>query len=141
MLFGAYQAGGNTVLGLNMADIRRGDPYTLLDGTEALASGSYSVAFAAGVGQGGVVAQSFYMQCAAGTEWTVQGSNGPSTADTPTSPTSTLNTFGATFQDLAGSDTMGPGVFTDITGTSLWYRIHIKTLAGGDTPVCIARRA
>lgn len=142
MLFGAYQAGGNLVLGLNMTDLRRGDSLTLMDGSEAVATGVASVAFAAGIGPGGVVAQSFYVQgCANGTKWTIQGSNGPATADTPTSPASTLNAFDATFQDLAGSDTTGNGLFTDTTGSSLWYRFNIKTYVAGDHPVVIVRRA
>lgn len=144
MLFGAYQSGGSSVLGLNMADLRRGDDYTLLDGTETLASGSSSVAFAAGPDPhgGGIIASSFYVQgCGNGSEWTIQGSNGPSTADNPSSPTSTLNAFDATFQDLANSDTTGNGVFTEGTGTSVWYRFHVKTLANGDAPVVKVRRA
>ena len=78
--------------------------------------------------------------CTNGTEWTIQGSNGPSTADTPGTPTSALTKFAATFQDLPGSDTTGNGVYTD-SGSAIWYRFKIKTLANGDVPVVIVRRS
>jgi hypothetical protein len=143
MLFGAYQAGGAIPMGLNVVDLRRGDQYVMMDGTETVASGSASVHFSAGPDAhgGGVINTSFFVQgCSNGTEWTIQGSNGPSTADSPSSPTSTLNAFAATFQDLAGSDTTGNGAYTDV-GSATWYRFHIKTLAGGDAPVVIVRRS
>lgn len=141
-LFGVYQSGGAPELALNMVDLRRGDSYTLMDGTETVATGTSSVAFAAGPDPGGVVATSYYVTgCTNNTEWTIQGSNGPSTADSPGVPTSGVTAFGATFQDIAGSDTTGNGIFTDSTGSSIWYRFHIKTLQSGDHPVVIARRA
>ena len=142
MLFGTYQAGSAIPLGLNVVDLRCGDQYVMMDGTETVVTGSASVHFSAGPNpQGGVVNSSFYVQgCAGGSEWTIQGSNGPSTADNPSSPVSTLTAFAATFQDLPGSDTTGNGVYTDV-GASTWYRFHIKTLAGSDAPVVIVRRA
>lgn len=143
MLFGAYQAGGAVPMGLNVVDLRRGDDYKMMDGTELVVSGSASVHFSAGPDPhgGGVINSSFYVDgCSGGTEWTIQGSNGPSIADNPSSPTSTLVAFASTFKDLAGSDTIGNGPYTD-TGSAIWYRFHIKTLAGGDAPVVIVRRA
>ena len=144
MLFGAYQGGGAPELGLNVRDLRRGDELVLMDGTETVVSGSASVHFSAGPDPhgGGLIATSYYVTgCANGTEWEIEGSNGPSTADTPGSPTSKLTKFAATFQVLQGSDTLGNGIFTDITGSSIWFRFLIKTLAGGDAPIVIARRA
>jgi hypothetical protein len=141
MLFGTYQSGGAPELGLNVVDLRRGDQYVMMDGTETVASGSASVHFAAGTGVGGVINSSFSVQgCTKGTEWTIQGSNGPSTADSPGVPTSTLTKFAATFQDLPGSDIVGNGTYTD-TGSATWYRFHIKTLQAGDAPVVIVRRS
>ena len=143
MLFGTYQSGGAIELGLNVFDLRRGDSLTLMDATEVVATGSASVHFSAGPDPhgGGVMGTSFYVQgCSAGTEWTIQGSNGPSTADTPGTPTSALTKFAATFQDLPGSDTVGNGVYTD-TGAATWYRFRIKTLVGGDAPIVIVRRS
>lgn len=143
MLFGAYQAGGAPEFGLNVVDLRRGDQYVMMDGTEVVATGSASVHFSAGPDPhgGGVINSSFYVQgCPNNTEWTIQGSNGPSTADVPGSPVSLLTKFAATFQDLAGSDTIGNGTYTDV-GSATWYRFHIKTLQAGDAPVVIVRRS
>lgn len=141
MLFGAPQSGGNFVLGLNMTGLVRGDELTLMDGTEVVASGTSSVAFAAMVDSGGVVAQSFYVTgCDNNTVWIIQGSNGPSTPDDPTDPLSTLNDFGATFQNLSGIGATGNGVGVDSTGASIWYRFHIVTLVGDDHPVVRVRR-
>ena len=142
MLFGTYQSGGAVELGLNVTDVRRGDDYVMMDATETVATGSASVHFSAGPAPqgGGVINTSFYVQCASATDWTIQASDGPSTADSPGVPTSTLNTFAATFQDILGSDTTGKGMFTD-TGSAAWYRFNIKTLANGDHPVVRVRRA
>lgn len=143
MLFGAYQSGGAPELGLNVFDLRRGDELVMMDGTETVATGSASVHFSAGPDPhgGGVINSSFYVQgCTNGTEWAIQGSNGPSTADTPGVPTSLLTKFAATFQDLLGSDTVGNGTYTD-TGSAIWYRLVIKTFVGGDAPVVIVRRS
>jgi hypothetical protein len=140
MLFGTYQSGGAPELALNCTDVRRGDPYVLMDGTETVASGSSSVHFAAGSDPGGVVNSSFYVEGAPGTTWTIQGSNGPSTADTPGSPTSTITAFGATFLDLGGSETEGNGAYTDV-GSATWYRFHIVTLGSGDQPLVRVRRS
>lgn len=144
MLFGAYQSGNAIPMGLNVVDLRRGDDYTLMDGTEVVASGVNSVHYSAGPDPhgGGVIAASYYVQgCDNGTSWTIQGSNGPSTADNPNSPTSTLTAFSATFQDLPGSATTGNGLFVESTGASVWYRFHIATLVSGDHPVVKMRRA
>lgn len=143
MLFGAYQSGGANELGLNVFDLRRGDELVLMDGTEVLVSGSASVHFSAGPDPhgGGVINSSFYVQgCANGTTWTIQGSNGPSTADMPGVPTSALTKFAATFQDLPGSGTTGNGTYTDV-GSAIWYRLKIGTLQNGDNPVAIVRRS
>ena len=142
-LFGTYQSGGAVELGLNVTDVRRGDDYVMMDATETVATGSASVHFSAGPAPqgGGVINTSFYVQgCSGGTEWTIQASDGPSTADSPGVPTSTLSKFAATFQDILGSDTVGNGMFTD-TGSAAWYRFRIKALVGGDAPVVRVRRA
>ena len=80
MLFGTYQSGGAVELGLNVTDLRRGDDYVMMDGTEPVATGSASVHFSAGPAPqgGGVINTSFYVQCASTTEWTIQASDGPS---------------------------------------------------------------
>lgn len=141
-LFATYQSGGATELALNCTDVRRGDSLVLMTGTETVVTGSASIHFAAGSDPGGQVATSWYVTgCSGGTEWEVQGSNGPSTADSPGVPTSTLNNFAATFQSLSGSDTVNNGIFVESTGASIWYRFHVKTFVGGDAPVVIVRRA
>jgi hypothetical protein len=143
MLFGTYQSGGAVELGLNVFDIRRGGEIILMDGTETVATGSASVHFSAGPDPqgGGVINTAFYVQgCSGGTEWTIQASDGPSIADSPGVPTSTLSKFAATFQDILGSDTVGNGMFTD-TGSAAWYRFHIKTFVAGDAPAVRVRRA
>jgi hypothetical protein len=142
MLFGTYQSGGATELALNCTDLRRGDSLELMNGTETVVSGSASVHFAAGPAPAGVINTSFYVQgCGNGTEWVIQGSNGPSTADNPGVPTSTINNFAATFQNLTGSDTVGNGPpYTD-TGSAIWYRFYVKTFVAGDAPVVIVRRS
>lgn len=143
MLFGTYQAGGAPELGLNVTDLRRGDQYVMMTATEVVATGSASVHFSAGPDPhgGGVINSSFFVQgCSAGTEWTIQGSNGPSTPDSPGVPTSALTKFAATFQDLPGSDTTGNGTYTD-TGSATWYRFFVKSFVNGDIPVVIVRRS
>ena len=143
-LFATYGGGGAVELALNVRDLRRGDELVLMDGTETVASGSASVHYSAGPDPhgGGVMNDSFYVQgCGNGTTWTIQGSNGPSTADTPGSPTSTLNTFAATFQDITTPDPItGNGAYTD-QGSAIWKRFKIVILAGGDNPVVIVRRS
>ena len=140
-LFGTYGSGGAVELALNVRDLRRGNPLTLMDGTEVVATGSASIHFSAGPDPGGVVNTSFFVQgCSNGSEWTIQSSNGPSTADSPGVPTSTINAFGATFQNLPGSDTVGNGTYTDV-GSAIWYRFYIKVLQAGDAPAVIVRRA
>lgn len=142
MIFATYRSGPIVAMALNCTDLRRGDFDTLMDGSETVADGVSSIHFAAGVDPGGAVGQSFYVQgCAAGTAWTIQGSNGPCVADVPASPTSAVTAFNATFQDLNGSSTTGNGIYTEQTGTSLWYRFRITTLGSGDHPVVIVRRS
>lgn len=143
MLFGAYQSGGAIPMGLNVVDLRRGGQYVMMDGTETVVTGSASVHFSAGPDThgGGVIYSSFTVQgCSNNTEWTIQGSNGPSTADNPNSPTSTLTAFAATFQDIPGSDTTGNGLYTDV-GAWTWYRFFVKNFVAGDAPVVIVRRS
>lgn len=136
MLWATPQAGPNPILGLNLTDVHPGDNYTLLDGTETIATGSKSVAFARGSGPVLTDAgTTFYVSgCSNNSIWEVQGSNG-----VPSTQAWNLDNFDASFQAILGSQTTGNGAYTDV-GRAAYYRIAITTFEASDAPVAIAKR-
>lgn len=137
-LWGTGRPGGNSVPSLNFVSLIPGDDFTLLDGTEAVASGSKSVAFARGSGHCQTDAGSTFQisGCALGSVITFQSSNGVPGGNQG-APVFTLDQLDATFNDV--TDMTGNVGYTDV-GRPSFYRCVVKTLAVGDAPVVIVKR-
>lgn len=135
MLWATPQPGNNPNAQLNVTSLSPGDDYDLLDGTETVATGSKSVAFARATSRRDADnGASFYVTgCANGTQIEIQGSAG-----VPGSQTFNLANFDASFlalYDLAA----GNGTYTDI-GRASFYRALVKVFVGGDAPVVRVKR-
>lgn len=133
-LWGTGRAGANPISALNFVDLRPGDYETLLDGTEVIATGSKSIAFARGGSGSGMDAGSTFTVtgCPNGSIIDIQASN------TKTDDAGTLAAMDASFQNIGGTID-GNGFYTDI-GRSMFYRVIVTTFASGDVPVVIVKR-
>ena len=156
-LFGVAQSGYNSPgtnglpPGLNCQSITSSDDFVMLDGTEAIVTGSLSVHFSAQYAPGGGGSTAFFLTgCPGGSTVTIQGSNGLPrnnlTGEFLTPPT--VASFGATFsplqgESMVGSTTAGSGLGTANcldTGSCTFYRASVDNLVSGDKPVLIAKR-
>lgn len=133
-LWGTARAGANPISGLNFVDLRPGDHEKLLDGTETIATGSRSIAFARGN--------------ASGSTFTVTGCPNNSVIDiqassTKTDDAGTLAAMDASFQSVSlsggGGTITGNGFYTDV-GFSSFYRVIVTTFGAGDVPVVTVKR-
>lgn len=137
-LWGAGRPGGNSNPALNFVSLIPGDDFTLLDGTEAIVSGSKSVAFARGGGCSQTDAGSTFqiLGCANGSVVTFQSSNGV-VGDNKGAPVFTLAQLDATFNNLQAFT--GNAGYTDV-GRPSFYRAVVTTLVNGDAPIVIVKR-
>lgn len=137
-LWGATKAGANVDSRLNWTDLRGGDDFALLDGTETVATGSKSVPFARGYVPGGNLGRTYQISgCSGGTVITVQGSNGVSASDTTPTVTPTFANMDLSFNSVGLAQT-GNGALTD-QGSSAFYRVIVTTFVSGDIPVVIVK--
>lgn len=137
------QAGSNPNPFLNFTDVRPGDDYAMLDGTEVLITGSLSVAFARGDGRtDSDQGTSFYLSgCPNGTVVTIQVSPGiPTSANSANQGTLTVASLDATFQGVYDmAPTGGVAAYTDV-GRPAFYRAKIKSFVNGDVPILTVKR-
>ena len=134
-LWGTGYPGSNPVSALNFVDLRHGDDYTLLDGTETIATGSKSIAFARGANPGGDTGFTVSVSgCSNGSVIDVQQSNGVSASGRNPAVTPTLANMDASFNTISGDTITGNGASTD-TGGSAFYRLIVTLLVAGDVPV------
>lgn len=139
-LWGTGYPGSNSISALNFLDLRPGDDLALLDGTETVATGSASIAFARGYDVSGGNDCTFSVTgCASGSAGTIdiQGSNGVSVSGRNPTPTPTLANMDASFVKLA--TITGNGVYTE-TQRFEFYRAVVSSFASGDAPVIIVKR-
>lgn len=134
-LWGTARPGGASDAALNFTDLRPGDDETLFDGTETIANGSKSIAFARGSGMMGMDGGTTYQMqgCPNSTTWEIQGSNG-----VPYGVTLTLANLDASFVAISPLMT-GNAAYTDL-GRMSFYRFHIVTFQAGDVPVADVKR-
>ena len=134
-LWGANQAGANPISSLNFTDLRPGDYLILLDGTETIATGSKSIAFArGGSGSGADMGSTFAVTgCPNGSVIDVQASN------TKTDDAVSLVAMDASFNTILGDTINGNGASTDV-GRSSFYRVIVTNFVAGDVPVVIVKR-
>lgn len=137
-LWGTPRAGANPISALNFVDLRSGDYEKLLDGTETIATGSKSIAFARGMSPGGPDRSTFTVTgCPGGSTFDIQASS------TKTDDAATLALMDASFQNVSlggsGGTIIGNGFYTD-TGASMFYRIIVTAFVAGDVPVVIVKR-
>ncbi len=139
-LWGTGYPGCNPVSALNFLDLRSGDDMTLLDGTETIATGSTSIAFARGNDPGGNNGFTVSVSgCPGGTVIDVQQSDGVSASGRNPSPTPTLANMDASFNTITGDTINGNDSITDI-GRSAFYRVIVTNFVNGDVPVVIVKR-
>lgn len=140
-LWGTRQSGCNPDSRLNFTMLIPGDDLTLLDGTEAVVTGSKSLVWARGEGLVGTDAGSTYVinGCANGTVIGIQSSNGtPLYVNGVYSPM-TFDGLDASFETELGGEITGNGSYTD-PGRSRFYRLIVVTFVAGDAPVVIVQR-
>jgi hypothetical protein len=129
MLYGVAQSGPNiTSPGLNIAVLYPGDPYTLFDGTEVVASNLKSVAFQRGPSPAaGDSGMSFY----------AVGMASDMVIDIQAAARDVEADYGTVWQITA--DSAGKGQYTDI-GRGLVYRAVISTYSTGTMPTLRVQR-
>jgi hypothetical protein len=134
-LWGTPKAGANPISGLNFTDLRPGDYLTLFDGTETIATGSKSIAFArGGSGSGADMGSTFAVTgCPGGSVFDVQQSN------TKTDDAGSLDAMDATFNTVTGDTINGNNSVTDI-GRSMFYRLICTNFVAGDVPIANVKR-
>ena len=128
-IYGVAQSGPNiTSPGLNVAVLYPGDPYTLFDGTETVASNLKSVAIQRGpspaAGDNGI---SFY----------AKGMASDMIIDIQGAPRDVEAEYTTLWQITA--DASGLGAYTDI-GRALCYRAVISTYTSGTMPTLKVQR-
>ncbi len=140
-LWGTGYPGSNPISALNFIDLRAGDDYTLFDGTETIATGSTSIAFARGNDPGGNNGFTVSVSgCPGGSVFDVQQSDGVSQSSTgPLKVTPTLANMDASFNTITGDTINGNNSITDI-GRSAFYRLICTDYVSGDVPVAIVKR-
>jgi hypothetical protein len=139
-LWGTGYPGSNPVSALNFIDLRPGDDLALFDGTEIVATGSKSIAFARGGSGSQMDAGSTFSVtgCPNGSVVVIQGSNGVSQSTTGAlTVTPTLANMNASFVTV-GTIT-GNGSYLD-QGRYSFYRAGILTFVSGDVPGVIVKR-
>lgn len=120
MLYGTPQAGNNPDATKNIAALQPGAQLVLLDGTEAVASGSKSVAFSLAFHEAGGFPVTFNLTgCPGGSTIDIQVA-----ADDVEAEYTTIATIGLT---------AGNGAYTD-GGASPYRRVSVTALVGGDVP-------
>ena len=138
-LWGTARAGGNPISGLNFVDLRPGDYLTLFDGTETIATGSKSIAFArGGSGSGADMGSTYELSgCPGGSTIDIQGSN-TKTDDAGSLAAMDLS-FGNVGLTMIGDATSGKAFVTD-TGRCMFYRLTVTNYVSGDVPVVVVKR-
>lgn len=138
-LWGTPQSGNNPISALNFTDMRPGDDLALFDGTEAIVTGSKSIAFARGYAPGGGPGFTVsVIGCPGGSVIDVQQSNGVSASQRNPPVTPTLANMDAAFNTVLGDTINGNGSSTDVGGSS-FYRLIVTDYVSGDVPVAIVK--
>lgn len=138
-LWGTGYPGCNPVSALNFLDLRRGDDLAMFDGTETIATGSKSIAFARGSDPGGGSAFTVSVSgCSGGTVIDIQESNGVSASGSNPSVTPTLANMDASFNIISADTINGNGASTDAGGAA-FYRLIVTSYVNGDIPVAIVK--
>lgn len=138
-LWGTGRAGANPISALNFVDLRPGDYETLLNGTETIATGSKSIAFArGGSGSGSDQGSTFAITgCPNGSTIDIQASS------TKTDDAGTLAAMDGSFVNVSaggsGGTVISNGFYTD-TGRSMFYRVIVTAFVSGDVPVVTVKR-
>lgn len=138
-LWGTGYPGSNPISALNFIDLRAGDDLALFDGTETIATGSKSIAFARGYVIGANQGRTYSVTgCLGGSVFTLHASNGVAVSSSvnPVAPT-TLAAMDASFNST-GESVTGNGAFTD-TGNASFYRLVCTLFVNGDVPVAIVK--
>jgi hypothetical protein len=126
-LYGVAQAGSNPVAGKNIVSLEAGQSYTLLDGTETIASQSKSVAYSKGFFSGFNSPVTFSLSgCKNGT--VIQMQQAGADVDGQYTAVATLT-----------PDSSGNQSYT-LTDSAPCTRAYVVTFVAGDVPVLIASR-
>lgn len=108
-----------------------GEPYTLLNGTETIVSGSRSFAFSLGYSPTGSTTKTFEISgCAAGSTVQIQAATPPDSRAEQASDYTLIAT--------PTLDANGNGEYTDL-GASAYYTAVVNSFVMGDKPVVTVR--